>query len=240
MAQRLVQTQTQKLAQQQRLSQQQMLQVRLLEMPLTELEESVNAELDDNPAMENGDADDALNDNREEQDEEREDESFDEKTEREERESALDEALGGIGRDDEMPQSSASYNDPNADYEEIVYGDITSFYDKLKEQMGEVNLTARQRDVMEYLIGSLDNDGLLRKDLDSICDELAIYHGLDVTQSGRRVAYLAVVRSCRHRCPEFARVLAVADRSPSGKYCPRFGTTRNCRVFRCLYQESLG
>ncbi|ALO49544.1 RNA polymerase factor sigma-54 [Hoylesella enoeca] len=182
MAQRLVQMQTQKLAQQQRLSQQQMLQVRLLEMPLTELEESVNAELDDNPAMENGDADDALNDNREEQDEEREDESFDEKTEREERESALDEALGGIGRDDEMPQSSASYNDPNADYEEIVYGDITSFYDKLKEQMGEVNLTARQRDVMEYLIGSLDNDGLLRKDLDSICDELAIYHSLDVTQ----------------------------------------------------------
>ena len=35
---------------------------------------------------------------------------------------------------------------------------------------------------MEYLIGSLDADGLLRKDLDSICDELAIYHGLDVVQ----------------------------------------------------------
>ena len=104
MAQRLVQTQMQKLSQQQRLSQQQMLQVRLLEMPLTELEESVNAEL-----------------------EVREDESFDEKTEREERESALDDALQGIGRDDEMPQSPASYNDPNADYEEIVYGDITSF-----------------------------------------------------------------------------------------------------------------
>ena len=36
----------------QRLSQQQMLQVHLLEMPLTELEQSVNAELDDNPALE--------------------------------------------------------------------------------------------------------------------------------------------------------------------------------------------
>ena len=182
MAQRLVQTQMQKLSQQQRLSQQQMLQVRLLEMPLTELEESVNAELDDNPAMESSEPDDALSDTREEQDEVREDESFDEKTEREERESALDDALQGIGRDDEMPQSPASYNDPNADYEEIVYGDITSFYDKLKEQMGEVELTAQQQDVMEYLIGSLDADGLLRKDLDSICDELAIYHGLDVVQ----------------------------------------------------------
>ena len=69
MAQRLVQTQMQKLSQQQRLSQQQMLQVRLLEMPLTELEESVNAELDDNPAMESSEPDDALSDTREEQDE---------------------------------------------------------------------------------------------------------------------------------------------------------------------------
>ena len=45
---KLIQTQEQKLQQVQRLSQQQMLQVHLLEMPLTELEQSVNAELDDN------------------------------------------------------------------------------------------------------------------------------------------------------------------------------------------------
>ena len=35
---------------------------------------------------------------------------------------------------------------------------------------------------MEYLIGSLDEDGLLRKDLDSICDELIIYHNIDVSE----------------------------------------------------------
>ena len=46
MAQKLIQTQTQKQAQVQRLSQQQMLQVRLLEMPLTELEQSVVAEFE--------------------------------------------------------------------------------------------------------------------------------------------------------------------------------------------------
>lgn len=45
MAQEQIQIQTQKQQQVQRLSQQQMLQVKLLEMPLTELEESVNAEL---------------------------------------------------------------------------------------------------------------------------------------------------------------------------------------------------
>lgn len=48
----LVQTQEQKLIQQQRLTQQQMLQVRLLEMPLAELEQNVQMEIDDNPALE--------------------------------------------------------------------------------------------------------------------------------------------------------------------------------------------
>lgn len=52
MAQEIIQTQEQKLAQQQRLSQQQMLQVKLLEMPLAELEQKVRMELDDNPALE--------------------------------------------------------------------------------------------------------------------------------------------------------------------------------------------
>ena len=50
--QKLTQTQQQQQVQQQRLSQQQMLQVKLLEMPLTELEQNINAELDDNPALE--------------------------------------------------------------------------------------------------------------------------------------------------------------------------------------------
>lgn len=61
MAQKLIQTQNQTLTQVQRLSQQQMLQVKLLEMPLNELEESITAELDDNPALESESTDDALN-----------------------------------------------------------------------------------------------------------------------------------------------------------------------------------
>jgi len=65
----------------------------------------------------------------------------------------------------------------------MVWGDTTSFYDKLKEQMGELELTDQQREVMEYLIGSLDSDGLLRKSLDDISDELAIYHNIDMPVS---------------------------------------------------------
>ena len=50
------------------------------------------------------------------------------------------------------------------------------------EQMRESDLTDRQRDIMEYLIGSLDDDGLLRKDLYTISDELAIYHNIDADE----------------------------------------------------------
>lgn len=180
MAQKLIQSQEQKQILGQRLSQQQMLQVKLLEMPLTELEESVNAELDDNPALEKAEYDE-MGEDRGDIREERE-EDFEQQTEREEREEALDKALENIGRDDEMPDTYATYlPQNNAEYEEIVYGDTTSFYDKLKEQMRMEHLTDQQRDVMEYLIGSLDDDGYLRKDIDSIGDELAIYHNIDMT-----------------------------------------------------------
>ena len=182
MAQKLIQTQEQKQVQVQRLSQQQMLQVRLLEMPLTELEQSVTAELDDNPALEVDSLDASEHDVYQDEGaaEAGHEEDFEQQTEREERESALDAALENIGRDDEMPDTFSNENYQNADYEEIVYGDTTSFYDKLKEQVGEIELSPKQEEVMNYLIGSLDDDGLLRKDLDTISDELAIYHNIDM------------------------------------------------------------
>ena len=184
MAQRLVQEQAQRQQQVQRLSAQQMLLVKLLEMPLTELEESIHAEIDDNPALESNE--EQASGIREQEDyeeqgaESKEQEDYD--YEREERSDALDEALEGLGRDDEMPDYiSTRNNTQSADYEEMVYGDTTSFYDKLQEQVGEHELTDHQRTVLEYVIGSLDDDGLLRKDLDTLSDELAIFHNVDAT-----------------------------------------------------------
>ena len=179
-----VQSQEQALKQTQAFSQQQLLQAQLVELPVTQLLERVNTEMNDNPALEvvSGDessewkddaatGDDALLG----------DEDFDFQKEREERQSALDDALASIGRDDEeLPVYHGGVN-TQEDREEMVYGDTVSFYDLLKEQMGEPELTATESDVMEYLIGSLDDDGLLRKNLDAISDELAIYHHLDVT-----------------------------------------------------------
>ena len=102
--------------------------------------------------------------------------------EREERNDALDAALERIGRDDEdLPvyHSGPSYDEER---EEMVYGETLSFYDQLKEQVGLLPLDERQRYIMEYIIGSLDEDGLLRKTLDSIADELAIYHNIDTNE----------------------------------------------------------
>ena len=198
---KLIQTQEQKLQQVQRLSQQQMLQVHLLEMPLTELEQSVNAELDDNPALETTSPEDVFEGGHVEGNDSTvsygddsqsssgsegvsDNDDFDARNEREERDSALNDALERIGGgDDDMPTAgyTGGSGADSADYEEMVYGDTTSFYDKLKEQMGETELSEKDAEIMEYVIGSLDSDGLLRKDSESISDELAIYHGIDCT-----------------------------------------------------------
>ena len=194
MTQKLIQTQEQKLQQLQRLSAQQMLQVKMLEMPLNELEDNINAELDDNPALETENPDDALmgegnedrsalDDSDNSNDDEFGDDAYEAQSEKEERKDELDQALESIGKDDQMPDYNTDrYNTQNADYEEMVYGDTTSFYDKLKEQMDMQILTDKEKQIMEYLIGSLDEDGLLRKDLNSICDELIIYHNIDVSE----------------------------------------------------------
>lgn len=194
MTQKLIQTQEQKLQQLQRLSAQQMLQVKMLEMPLNELEDNINAELDDNPALETENPDDALmgegnedrsalDDSDNSNDDEFGDDAYEAQSEKEERKDELDQALESIGKDDQMPDYNTDrYNTQNADYEEMVYGNTTSFYDKLKEQMDMQILSDKEKQIMEYLIGSLDEDGLLRKDLDSICDELIIYHNIDVSE----------------------------------------------------------
>ena len=60
MSQRLIERQEQALSQQQRLSARQMQYVRLLEMPLAELEENIRTEVDDNPALEPSSAEDGF------------------------------------------------------------------------------------------------------------------------------------------------------------------------------------
>lgn len=185
MADKYGQIQEQKLTESQKLAQsishQQLLQASLVELPITQLADRINTEMNDNPAL---DVDYDAQEPTDYQDFQEDSDSTDDymSNEREERQSALDEALAGIGRDDEDLPVYHGGNNVAEEREEMVYGESRSFYDQLKEQVGETELTERQRDIMEYIIGSLDDDGLLRKALDVISDELAIYHNLDVTK----------------------------------------------------------
>ena len=182
------QIQEQRLTQQQKLTQgitqQQLLQAQLTELPITQLMERVKAEMDDNPALEIS-ADDPLDnldslDPLDNLDTQSEADSY----EKEERQSALDEAFESLGRDDEELPVYQGGVSSQEEREEIIYGQTESFYDQIKEQMDMTELTEEEKGVMEYLIGSLDDDGLLRKPLHSICDELAIYHNIDTTEEG--------------------------------------------------------
>ena len=177
------QIQEQRLAEQQRLTQsitqQQLLQSQLTELPVTQLVERIQAEMDDNPALEpSTDEGDTFSENVEYTEQSENADAY----EQEERQSALDEALQSLGRDDEDLPVYLGGMSNQEERESMVYGQSLSFYDQLKEQMGMINLTEQQQSILEYLIGSLDDDGLLRKPLHAIADELAIYHGVDVNE----------------------------------------------------------
>ena len=185
MAQR--QTQEQALTQQQRqtqnVSQQQLLHAQLVELPVTQLLERIDTEMNDNPALEAESVEDYPT-TADYQESSTDNDDYEAQRDQEDRQSALDEALQNIGRDDEdLPVYNGGHPTGGEETEPMVYGATQSFYDLLWQQVGELSLTDRQHYIMEYLIGSLDDDGLLRKSLDSICDELAIYHNIEATAS---------------------------------------------------------
>ncbi len=184
MSQSQIQEQRQEQKLQQAISAQQLLQAQLVEMPIQQLSERVEAEMHDNPALESVADDEEWNDYQdypEPQESTDESEDFEMQRELEERSDALDAALEGIGRDDEDLPVFQGGQAQDETTEEPVYGAGQSFYDLLLEQVGELELSERNRYVMEYLIRSLDDDGLLRIPLEDIVEELAIYHSIDIS-----------------------------------------------------------
>lgn len=153
--------QGQKQTQKQRLTPMQLLVGQMIEKPIEQLTEYVNQQIIDNPALEAKPNEDG--------------EWEDTPTGIENQDRDADANDYARNDDDYIPvQPQGPRQDPS---------DTMSFHDKLREQMGESNITDRQRRIMEYLIGSLDNDGLLRKDIITICDEMDLYHNFEVDES---------------------------------------------------------
>ena len=187
MAQIQIQEQKQEQRQLQAISAQQLLVSQLVELPLQQMAERIETELHDNPALEkkaSGEepATDWASPSTDGEQDAAED--YDTQREREERSDALDAALQNIGRDDEdLPVYQGGQTWDDNQQEQTEFGQERSFYDLLMEQVGETELTERDRYVLEYIIQSLDDDGLLRTPLADICEQLAIYHHIDISTS---------------------------------------------------------
>ena len=176
MAQNSRQIQAQAQQQVQTLSPQQVLVVKLLELPTVELEERVHAELLDNPALEEGREPSEDADNSEDFPT---DPDADPNTDYNE-----DTSLGDYSNEDDIPDYKLQENNRSRGEtpEEIPFSDNISFYETLKEQLDMHDLSPTDKELGEYLIGSLDDDGILRKDTDALIDELAIYQGIYVKE----------------------------------------------------------
>ncbi|MBQ9386805.1 MAG: RNA polymerase factor sigma-54 [Bacteroidaceae bacterium] len=166
-----IQTQLQTQTQVQTLSPQQVLEARLLALNTLELEEHVRTELGDNPTLEAGPQEapeQGSEDNAADDADQYENESYQEDNNRDD----------WNDDDDDWCDRQGSSQGAVAD---IPLADTRSFYDILYEQLREQDLTPRQMKIALYIIGSIDNDGLLDKDLQAISDDLAFYHDTDAS-----------------------------------------------------------
>jgi len=175
------------LQQTQSITQRQFLLSRLTELPIAQLIDRINTEANDNPALETERHDDNYDASPTGSEdygrEEGGNDDFDSEREREERQSALDDALAGLGRDDEdLPAYPNGYSAD--DYQQRnERADTLSFYDQLHNQFSDVEIDDRQREMLEYLIGSLDDDGFLRKNLSDLSDEMALKQNIYASES---------------------------------------------------------
>lgn len=184
--------QKQSAVQTQQLSSMQVAVAKLVELPITELATRVRDEMVDNAALEEKDNDDFRDrtlgndgDGPDEPNEERgalgdevsELNSYEE-VENYGREA---DAIGDYFNKDDVPEYLRQRANEERDKNEFQIADSTSFYEELQSQISEHNLSEHEQELMEYLIGSLDENGFLSKELDTLVDELAIYHNIITT-----------------------------------------------------------
>lgn len=141
---------------------------KLLEAPIAELENIVRQNLDDNPALEEAETVD-------------DEYLFELKGEQE---SADELIRADYFSDDDVPDYRLQANNYSKDNEKnaFVFADSSTLLENLFEQLHNRELTERQYTIGEYILGSIDSDGYLRRTLQQLSDELIFTHGLDVSE----------------------------------------------------------
>lgn len=157
----------------QKLSPQQIQVIKLLEIPTMQLEQRIKKELEENPVLE------LESDNPSSMDEQLDD-SRDNNNDLDNEEFSMDDYY----EDDEIPTYKLNVNNYSKDdkYIDVPFSVGTSFHEFLNEQLGLTNLNDEEQQLAEYIIGNIDEDGYLRRDLMSISDDLAFNMNLDVPE----------------------------------------------------------
>lgn len=158
---------------QQKLSPQQIQLIRLLELPAIELEERIKHELEDNPALEEGIevADDF---------ERTDDESGDDISTHE---TETDISLGDYMTEDDIPDYKLrEISEKTERKEDIPFSASQSLNEYLLQQLGLRDLPEKQVKIAEYIIGNIDDDGYLRRELSAIADDLIFQAGQSVDE----------------------------------------------------------
>lgn len=161
----------------QKLAPQQIQLMKLIQLHTLEFEEELERELEENPALEKVSEDEGKDENYDELGDEYEDEG----SESIETDFDVDEYLF----DDEPSYKTASsnYSPDDEEYDnESFLTEGQTMYDYLIEQIRLVNIEDEDLQIAEYLIGNLDNDGYLRRDIKAVTDDLAFSQGIYTTK----------------------------------------------------------
>ena len=150
------------LKQTQKLSPLQIQTIKLIELPIQDLEQRIRKELEENPVLD------------EDLPKEKEDEG----------EAPREVSLSEYKEDDSIPSYRLRSDNYSKD-ERPQYNTFSvkeSFTQSLQEQLGYRQLTEHQYAVASFLIGSLDDDGYLRRSLDSVVDDLSFRANIETTE----------------------------------------------------------
>lgn len=172
----------------QKLSPQQIQLMKLLQVPTAHLEERIKEELEENPALEQGeeehdeDFDSELNlDNADNYDEAEESSDMD-GSESEYENIDISEYVSD-GDDEIADYRTRDDNYPEMDDQKTLpYKIETSFHEALLDQLGMLSLDEKSFKIAEQVVGSIDDDGYLRREISSIADDLAFRQNVDATE----------------------------------------------------------
>jgi RNA polymerase sigma-54 factor len=165
----------------QKLSPQQIQLMKLLQVPTANLEERIKEELEENPALEvaEEDHDDGLTDDSKDEFETPEEEFEPEGTQDEYDNIDISDYVNEHD-DDVADYKLRDDNYPDAEDKHTVTHKLeTSFYELLLDQLGMLKFNDRDRRIAEQIVGSIDDDGYLRRETASIVDDLAFRQNIE-------------------------------------------------------------